>query len=96
MVSLPPAELLAGYRAAFINPKIGTLGTKVQVSTLWQMWHGDLGVLPHIGSIADEICLIRSLQTDAVNHAPAQILMNTARKQFGRPGIGAGRYTDWV
>jgi hypothetical protein len=45
--------------------------------------------IPHIGSIADEICLIRSMQTDAVNHAPAQILMNTGSQQFGRPSFGS-------
>jgi hypothetical protein len=46
-------------------------------------------LVPHIGGIADEICLVRSLQTDAVNHAPAQILMNTGSQQFGRPSFGA-------
>jgi hypothetical protein len=29
------------------------------------------------------------MQTDAVNHAPAQILMNTGSQQFGRPTLGA-------
>ncbi len=66
---LPPAELLAGYRAAFINPNSALLGPKYQFAK-----HGNCGmelseILPHTGKIADEICLIRSLQTDAVNHA---------------------------
>jgi hypothetical protein len=46
-------------------------------------------VLPHTARLADEICLIRTLQTDAVNHAPAQILMNTGSQQFGRPSFGS-------
>jgi hypothetical protein len=46
-------------------------------------------VLPHTASIADEICLIRSMQTEAVNHAPAQIMMNTGSQQFGRPSFGS-------
>ncbi len=46
-------------------------------------------LLPHTARIADDICLIRSLQTDAVNHAPGQILMNTGSQQFGRPSFGA-------
>jgi hypothetical protein len=33
------------------------------------------------------------MQTDAVNHAPAQILMNTGSQQFGRPTLGPGRST---
>ena len=86
---LPPAELLQGYRAAFINPKSALLGPKFSY-----VKHGQCGmelseVLPHTGAIADDLCLIRSMQTDAVNHAPAQIMMNTGSQQFGRPGIGA-------
>ena len=87
--NLPPAELLAGYRAAFINPKSALLGPKFAFRR-----HGRAGtevsdLLPHIGGIVDDICLVRSLHTDAVNHAPAQILMNTGSQQFGRPSLGA-------
>ncbi len=46
-------------------------------------------VIPHIAGIADDICLVRSMQTDAVNHAPAQIMMNTGSQQFGRPSFGS-------
>ncbi len=86
---LPPAELLQGYRAAFINPNSALLGPKYKFSR-----HGQCGMelselLPRTAAIADEICLIRSLQTDAVNHAPGQILMNTGSQQFGRPSLGA-------
>lgn len=86
---LPPAELLKGYRAAFINPNSALLGPKFKYAK-----HGQCGmelseVLPHTASIADEICLIRTLQTDAVNHAPGQILMNTGSQQFGRPSFGS-------
>jgi hypothetical protein len=86
---LPPAELLKGYRAAFINPNSALLGSKFSFQR-----HGRCGmelseVLPHTAKIADDICLIRSLQTDAVNHAPAQIMMNTGSQQFGRPSFGS-------
>ena len=86
---LPPAELLKGYRAAFINPNSALLGPKFKFAR-----HGQCGMelselLPHTARIADDICLIRSLQTDAVNHAPGQILMNTGSQQFGRPSFGA-------
>jgi hypothetical protein len=86
---LPPAELLKGYRAAFINPNSALLGSKFKFEP-----HGQCGmelseVLPYTASIADEICLIRTIQTDAVNHAPAQIMMNTGSQQFGRPSFGS-------
>jgi len=45
---------------------------------------------PCIGSqIADEICLIRSMYTDAINHDPAHALMNTGSMLPGRPSIGS-------
>jgi len=86
---LPPADLLKGYRAAFINPNSALLGSKFKYER-----HGQCGmelseVLPHTARIADQICLVRSMQTDAVNHAPAQIMMNTGSQQFGRPSFGS-------
>ena len=87
--SLPPAELLAGYRAAFINPNSTLLGPKFSFRKSGRSGLDWSELLPHIGSIADDICVIRSMQTDAVNHAPAQILMNTGSQQFGRPSFGA-------
>lgn len=86
---LPPASLLEGYRAAFIDPKSGLLAGKFPFTK-----HGQSGmelseVLPHTAEIADDICLIRSMQTEAVNHAPAQIMMNTGSQQFGRPSFGS-------
>ena len=45
--------------------------------------------LPHTGSIADDICIIRSMHTDAINHAPAVTLFLTGAEQPGRPSMGA-------
>lgn len=85
----PPASLLEGYRAAFINPNNRLLGPKYAFSR-----HGKSGMelselLPETSKLADDMCLIRSLHTDAVNHAPAQIMLNTGVPQFGRPSLGA-------
>lgn len=46
-------------------------------------------LLPHIGGCADELCLIRSMHTDAFNHHPAQLLMNSGIERFGRPTVGS-------
>ena len=86
---LPPAGLLDGYRAAFINPNSSLLGPKFKFEK-----HGAAGMdfselIPHMAGIADDTCYIRSMFTDAVNHAPAQILMNTGSQQFGRPSFGS-------
>lgn len=87
--TLPPASLLEGYRAAFINPNSALLGPKFSFAR-----HGACGmelseVLPYTAKIADDICLVRTMQTEAVNHAPGQIMMNTGSQQFGRPSFGA-------
>ena len=46
-------------------------------------------VLPHIGSIADDICIIRSMQTEQINHDPAQTFVNTGTSISGRPSMGS-------
>ncbi|MCH1495183.1 MAG: DUF1501 domain-containing protein [Rubripirellula sp.] len=46
-------------------------------------------VLPEIGGIADDICVIRSMQTDQINHDPAHTLMNTGTSIPGRPSMGS-------
>jgi hypothetical protein len=86
---LPPAELLKGYRAAFINPNSKLLGPKFKFAR-----HGRCGaevseLLPHLSEIVDDVTIVRSMVTDAFNHAPGQILMNTGSQQFGRPSVGA-------
>jgi hypothetical protein len=46
-------------------------------------------LLPHIGSIADEIAIIRSMHTEAINHDPGVTLMQTGHQQAGRPAMGS-------
>src|SRR5262245_19727146 len=46
-------------------------------------------LLPHTGSIADELCLVRSMHTEAVNHAPGVTFFLTGSQVPGRPSMGA-------
>jgi hypothetical protein len=46
-------------------------------------------LLPHIGSVADDITLIRSVHTDPINHDPAVTFFGTGNQQPGRPTMGA-------
>jgi hypothetical protein len=85
---LPPAELLKGYRAAFINPNSAILGPKFPFKKYGKCGAELSDQLPHTGAIADDLCFVRSVFTEAVNHAPAQIMMNTGSQQFGRPSFG--------
>ena len=51
------------------------------------MWVSEL--FPHIASIADDLCLVRSMRSDAVNHDPATNLALTGSQLTGMPSIGA-------
>src|SRR3954452_7086674 len=87
--TLPPPELLKGYRAAFINPNSKLLGPKFKFAK-----HGQCGaelseLLPHLAEVVDDIAIVKSMVTDAFNHAPGQILMSTGSQQFGKPSLGA-------
>jgi len=46
-------------------------------------------LLPHIGGIADDICLIRSMFTEPINHDPAVTFFETGNQQPGRPVMGS-------
>ena len=46
-------------------------------------------LLPNIGGVIDDICLVRSMTTDAINHDPAHMFMNTGSQIAGRPSMGA-------
>jgi hypothetical protein len=56
--------------------------------------HGTSGqeiadVFPHLATIADDLCIIRSMQTEQINHDPAHAFMNTGSIQKGRPSMGS-------
>jgi hypothetical protein len=46
-------------------------------------------VFPHMGSIADDLCIVRSMKTEAINHDPAHTFMNTGTSISGRPAMGS-------
>jgi hypothetical protein len=87
--TLPPPELLKGYRAAFINPNSKLLGPKFGFKKVGKNGT-ELGeLLPHLAGVVDDIAVVKSMVTDAFNHAPAQLFTLTGSQQFGRPSTGA-------
>ena len=50
-------------------------------------WLSDL--LPHTGRVADDLCFVRSMWTEAINHDPAVTYIQTGHQQAGRPALGA-------
>lgn len=84
-----PKDVLGGQTYAFIKPDSAIYAPEFKFAQ-----HGASGAwvseaLPHIASVADDITIIRSMNTDAFNHAPGQIFMNTGSQQFGRPSMGS-------
>ena len=87
--TLPPPDLLKGYRAAFINPNSRLMGPKFKFAKYGKSGIELSELLPHTAKIVDDITVVKSMVTDAFNHAPGQLLMNTGTMQFGRPSMGA-------
>ena len=46
-------------------------------------------IFPHLGSVADQICIVRSMKTEAINHDPAHTFLNTGTTISGRPSMGS-------
>ena len=87
---LPPAELIKGYRAAFISPNSNLLGPRFKFNRYGQSGAELSEILPHLAHVVDDVAIVKSVVTDAFNHAPGQILMNTGSQQFGRPAWAPG------
>jgi hypothetical protein len=81
--------VIGGQRYAFIQPDAAVLGPQFDFAKHGQSGAELSSALPHLASIADDVCLIKSMHTDQFNHAPAQILMNTGFSQPGRPSLGS-------
>jgi hypothetical protein len=84
-----PQELLEGKRFAFLGGPLKLAGTKFKFAR-----HGKSGqeiseLLPHMARVADELCIVRSVHTEEINHAPAQMFLHTGFGRGGRPGVGA-------
>jgi hypothetical protein len=46
-------------------------------------------IFPHLANVADDLCIIRSMRTNAINHDPAHTFMNTGTTISGRPAMGS-------
>ncbi len=84
-----PASVIGGQRYAFIQPDAAVMGPQFAFQKHGQSGAEISDAFPHLSSIADEICLIRSMHTDQFNHAPAQILLTSGFSQPGRPCLGS-------
>ena len=84
-----PPEFTKGERFAFIKGTPRLLGSPHQFTKSGKCGHEISNLLPGLQSIADDVCIVRSMHTDQFNHAPAQLFMNTGNQIPGRPSMGS-------
>ncbi|MDA1054070.1 MAG: DUF1501 domain-containing protein [Planctomycetota bacterium] len=84
-----PQEIVEGERFAFLRGELALMASPYRFAK-----HGESGavfseLLPHLAKQADDLTIVRSLHTDAFNHDPAQLLLNSGSSVPGRPSMGA-------
>lgn len=84
-----PESFIKGKRFAFTSGTPKLLGTPRKFAQHGQggVWLSD--AIPHLHSVADEMCVIRSMFTEQFNHAPAELLLYTGSARSGRPSMGS-------
>lgn len=85
-----PQSIIDRARFAFIQPDTATLMGSPRTFTR----HGECGMefsdwLPHLGTVADDLLMVRSLHSEEFNHHPGQLLMQCGVSRFGMPAMGS-------
>ena len=86
--SLPP-ELTKDLQLAFIKKNAQVLASQAKFERCGESGMEISDLLPHTRKIADKICLVRSMYSEAFNHHPGQSMLMTGSPLMGRPTIGS-------
>lgn len=84
-----PESITKDLQLAFIKPTAAVMASPREFQRYGQAGTEISDLLPNLAGCADDICLVRSMHTDAFNHHPGQLLLFTGSTQFGRPTVGA-------
>ncbi|WDE98619.1 DUF1501 domain-containing protein [Lentisphaera profundi] len=86
---LAPDHMFKGKRLAFItgHPKLMASPYKFEQCGQSGQWISDR--MPHLKTVADELCFVKSMHTEDFNHAPAQLAFHTGLNRNGNPGLGS-------
>ncbi|MEO7144027.1 MAG: DUF1501 domain-containing protein [Bryobacteraceae bacterium] len=85
-----PASLTKGQQIAQLQGKpLICFGPRFGFKKFGKSGQEICELFPHIGSAADDICIVRSMWTEQINHDPAHTVMNTGSIQAGRPSMGS-------
>lgn len=84
-----PEDLVKNIRLAQIGKNAALLGTRYKFAQYGQsgVWLSEL--LPHLQTIVDDVCFVQGFYSEAFNHDPATLFMNTGAQLSGRPAMGS-------
>ncbi len=84
-----PEELVKNIRLAQIGKEAKLLGSRYKFAQYGKsrVWLSEL--LPHLQTIVDDVCFVQGFYSEAFNHDPATIFMNTGAQLAGRPAMGS-------
>ncbi len=86
---LCPEDLIKGERFAFVRGRPRLLGSPFKFEKVGKSGQWVSELLPHFKTIADDVAVLRGVETSQFNHAPAQLFMNTGFQIAGRPSMGS-------
>ena len=86
---LCPEEVIKGKRFAFIRGHPKLLGTRYAFARCGSGGTEISELLPHLQTVADDICVVRSMTTRDFNHGPAQLFFHTGLNRLGNPSLGS-------
>ena len=84
-----PPSYTKNKRFAFIKGDAKLLGTRRKFARYGQSGAELSELLPHLATVVDDVCIVKSMVTDVFNHGPAKLFVNTGTSRFGLPSMGA-------
>lgn len=84
-----PQSFLEGKRFAFIQGTPKMMGHYYPFKQYGKSGAWVTDRLPHFSKMVDDVCFIKSMQTDQFNHGPAQLMVHTGQPRIGYPSIGS-------
>jgi hypothetical protein len=84
-----PAELTKDRQFAFLGKELTLAGSQFRFARHGQSGQTFSELIPNLASVADEIAVVRSVRTEEINHAPAQMFLHSGFGRGGRPSFGS-------
>ena len=84
-----PASETKDLKLAFIKPTASVLASPRTFKPAGQSGLELSDLMPHLATVADDLCVIRSMRSDAFNHHPGQLLLFSGHILAGRPTLGS-------